>query len=533
MISTAELVVAIANTYKGAKRYGTAEQQALFKDIINTFNTVKPHGYKANVSDPWCAEAWSSWQIMAGNTSKDVPLSASCTQIIIDSEKLGIWEENESKKPNIGDGVLYNWSDGNDFKTTDCKKAPNHIGIVVKVTSKTITVLEGNMGKNAICGLREVDINGQFLRGFVQPKYRPLTASVYKPKTPYGGKLPNTTIHYGSSGTQAKYLQQFLNWVLGTSLAVDGQFGRLSTEALLTYQKTYNLVTDGFFGTVSKKTAQGLVDSYAKALEPPKTYNGVYPALEQKITNRQKMLADKAYELAYTTNTKDASYPSGHPKDAYKKALAKLPASGHSWSKAAKAGASCDVFVWTCIRASEIDTPKRAGLWWLTSYLKGSSKVKMVKTSEAQKGDIGMYRKTKSGRHGHIFISYAEFKSLKANEKGKVKEASAGHYYGKTTNSLRDRLDTKNKRYVYVFRYKNVVTERALQKGDKGDNAKNLQMYLNWYFKPKYGKEVLKVDGDFGTLTEKYLKLFQTELKVTVDGKCGTQTIKAMKGVAR
>lgn len=532
MISTAELVVAIANTYKGAKRYGTAEQQALFKDIISTFNTVKPNGEVAHMSDWWCAESVTSWEIMAGNTPDEVPMSYNCDKIISIAKSRGIWEEDESKKPNVGDYVLYNWSDGNDFKTTDLKKAPNHIGIAVKVSAKTITVLEGNMGKNSVCGIREVDINGQFLRGFVQPRYSPLTASAYKPKTPYGGQLPTTTIHYGSSGTQAKKLQQFLNWILGTNLAVDGQFGRKSTEALLVYQKTYNLVTDGSFGTVSKKTAERLIKASHEAVEPPKTYDGTYPALVRKVTDRQKLLADKANELAYTTNTKEANYPEGHPKDAYKKALAKLPMSGHSWSKAAKKGASCDVFVWTCIRSSGIDTPKRAGLWYLTNYLKDSDKVKMVKASEAQPGDIGMYRKKKSGLHGHIFMLYATFKDLKANEKGKVKEASAGHYYGKTTNSLRDRLNTKNKRYVYVFRYKRVVTERALKKGDKGENAENLQKYLNWYFRPKYGKDVLVVDGDFGTITEKYLELFQTEQKITVDGKCGSQTIKAMKGVA-
>jgi peptidoglycan hydrolase-like protein with peptidoglycan-binding domain len=529
MLSSAELVVAIALSFQGASRAGNKTERALHKKVINTFNKVKPHGYTANLTDYWCAEYWTAMQILAGNKPSEVPMSASCTQLIADAKKLGIWVENENCKPKVGWGVIYDWQDGANYATTDNKGDVDHVGIIYSVDSKNFYVIEGNKGSApGVCGKRAVAINGRYVRGFIAPNYTALSKTSYKPIIPYVGKLPTTTIHYGSSGNDAKLLQNYLNWVIDAKLVVDGDFGRLSTEALLVYQKTYNLATDGFFGPVSLKQAKTIVETYKEKVIP-KPYSGTMPTLTKIVNNRQKKLADSANKLAYTINTKEAKYPTGKPTAAFKTALAKLPMSGHSWSKAARAGASCDVFVWTCIRDCGIATPKRAGLWWLTNWLKDSSMFTMVKASEAQPGDIGMYRKDKPGKHGHIFMCYGTYKNLKTDEKGKVKEASAGSYYGKTTNSLRDRLNIKGKKYVYVFRAKTVVTERAMQKGDKGDNVENLQKYLNWCF----GKEVVKVDGDFGAKTEQAVKDFQKANVLTIDGKVGVNTLLKMKTITK
>ena len=90
-ISTAQKVVDIALSYLGCKQ-GSEKQ----KELIRVFNTVKPHGETAHWTDPWCCEAWSAWQILAGNTDNDVPLSNNCKEIIEDAKKLGIWIEKDS-----------------------------------------------------------------------------------------------------------------------------------------------------------------------------------------------------------------------------------------------------------------------------------------------------------------------------------------------------------------------------------------------------------------------------------------------------
>ena len=163
----------------------------------------------------------------------------------------------------------------------------------------------------------------------------------------------------------------------------------------------------------------------------------------QPAVNAGDLIAKKANEYAYKTNDSKAKYPKGKPTEAYKKALASLPASQHKWCAAARAGANCDVFVWTCVRKAGTDPNFPSGLWKQLDYM--NKHYTKVKTSEAKPGDIGFYRKNVKGKHGHIFICYSN---------GKVKEASHNQYYPKTTNSLKTRLSSTGKKYVYVFRPK-------------------------------------------------------------------------------
>ena len=148
----------------------------------------------------------------------------------------------------------------------------------------------------------------------------------------------------------------------------------------------------------------------------------VYTSTVAEKTNAQK-LAEKANEFAYSTNTKDANYPSGKPKAAYKTALYQVYPNLKKLKSAAAKGASCDVFVGTCVRSAGIDPNFPRGL--SPSYLAKSDKFKLVKVtaSTIQNGDIIVTSK-------HICIAYG----------GKIKEASNGDFYPKTTNTLSKRL---------------------------------------------------------------------------------------------
>lgn len=50
------------------------------------------------------------------------------------------------------------------------------------------------------------------------------------------------------TGTQVKNLQRLLNWLVNAGLVVDGYCGVATRNAILKFQKTYNLTQDGFFG---------------------------------------------------------------------------------------------------------------------------------------------------------------------------------------------------------------------------------------------------------------------------------------------
>ena len=413
-ISTRYLPVAIALSYLGA-----TSRSEKHREIIAVYNSVKPHGYTMRLSDPWCAAFWSACQIMAGNNQKEVPMSASCSQIIADAKAMGIWQENESVKPQVGWGVLYDWQDSG---YGDNQGSPDHIGMVYDVDDKYIYVIEGNKGAGVV-GKRAVAINGRFLRGFVKPHYDSMHKIQHQPKTVFRGTLPTTDVKYNCEGADVAQLQNFLNWIDGAKLDIDKSCGAKTTQAILDYQYTYGLELDGCFGPACRAKAKSLIKKY------PLPENG-------------KKLGQKADELAYKTNTKEAKYPSGKPTDAYKKALNKVYPNRSKWGKSAKVGASCDVFVGTCIRSAGIDTKFPRGLAEQIPYLKKSKKFEEVKvtTATAKDGDIIVY--TKQGGGAHICIVY----------KGKIKEASHEQYWPKTTPYLKQRLDPKDKKMLKVYR---------------------------------------------------------------------------------
>lgn len=209
---------------------------------------------------------------------------------------------------------------------------------------------------------------------------------------------------YGKSSPTVLMMQKWL----GLS-GPDGLWGPNTSKEL---QKKVGVSADGIFGVNSMKALQKYLNEHDKA---------VYP-VEPTKTNAQK-LAEKANEFAYSTNTKDANYPSGKPKAAYKTALYQVYPNLKKLKSAAAKGASCDVFVGTCVRSAGIDPNFPRGL--SPSYLAKSDKFKLVKVtaSTIQNGDIIVSSK-------HICIAYG----------GKIKEASNGDFYPKTTNTLSKRL---------------------------------------------------------------------------------------------
>ena len=157
---------------KTAESYlGTKQGQSLHKLIINTFNKVKPDGWAMTYSAPWCAAFASACAIETFGVSKAkkyFPLSANCGTIITRAKSLGIWVESDAYKPGVGDWILYDWDDSG---RGDNVGGPDHVGIVKKATKSKITVIEGNKGSKSEVAIREIAVNGRYIRGFVTPKY--------------------------------------------------------------------------------------------------------------------------------------------------------------------------------------------------------------------------------------------------------------------------------------------------------------------------------------------------------------------------
>ena len=149
---------------------GSKEADGTHKAIIDIYNGHKPlaRNYKVKYTDAWCATAASAAAIEAGYTDI-IPLECSCGNLITLAQKMGIWQENDKHVPEPGDYVLYDWDDKSNFAVTDNTGWPEHIGMVADVEGNDMKICEGNI--NDAVGIRSLEVNGRYIRGYICPKY--------------------------------------------------------------------------------------------------------------------------------------------------------------------------------------------------------------------------------------------------------------------------------------------------------------------------------------------------------------------------
>ena len=160
---TAEKLVEQAKSWLGCK-----ESDGSNEEIIDTYNGHEPvaRGLKLGYKDPWCAAFVSACAIKTGMTDI-IPTECGCGTMVKLFKKLGAWDENDGRIPNVGDIIFFDWDDSG---YGDNDGFPGHVGIVEKVSGTKITVIDGN-NKNDAVERRTVQINGRFIRGYGVPKY--------------------------------------------------------------------------------------------------------------------------------------------------------------------------------------------------------------------------------------------------------------------------------------------------------------------------------------------------------------------------
>lgn len=126
-------------------------------------------------------------------------------------------------------------------------------------------VADGAFGANSVYALKEFQKKYKLpVDGIYNDDDYKKLQTLIKPVTPAKPVTPTTkaptvatpVIKSGSVGTQAKYLQQDLNYLGfkgkdGKTLTVDGDFGTNSVYALKAFQKKYGLEVDGIYGNAS------------------------------------------------------------------------------------------------------------------------------------------------------------------------------------------------------------------------------------------------------------------------------------------
>lgn len=167
MAKTTAALIARARNWIGCK-----ESDGSHKKIIDIYNSHRPlaRGYKVKYTDAWCATFVSACSIKCGMTDI-IPTECGCAEMIKLFQKLGEWNESDSRTPKPGDIIFYDWQD---CGKGDNSGIPDHVGIVEMVSGGIITVIEGN--KNNAVGRRQIRVNGRYIRGYGIPKYDSDTA---------------------------------------------------------------------------------------------------------------------------------------------------------------------------------------------------------------------------------------------------------------------------------------------------------------------------------------------------------------------
>ena len=137
--------------------------------------------------------------------------------------------------PKVGDQLFFRYSG-----TTGC----DHTGLVVDVTDKQITTIEGN--SNNQVRKRTYSRNEKSIIGYGHPKYD----EVPPLKTV---NVVLTQLEKGCQGTEVKVLQTLLKMYgykdqTGAVLKLDGDFGNKTKFALMAYQVGHKLTGDGVCG---------------------------------------------------------------------------------------------------------------------------------------------------------------------------------------------------------------------------------------------------------------------------------------------
>lgn len=162
----------------------------------------------------------------------------------------GAYIKRGSGTPKKGDQIFFNNG------TRIC-----HTGIVYKVENGKVYTIEGNTsgGSTVVAnggGVAKKSYSLSYSRidGYGRPKYdtektTSTKSSSSKKTVPY---LATASLKKGSTGVQVKYLQQDLNYILGTKLTVDGVYGAETKRAVSAFQQKYKLTDDGIYGDKTK-----------------------------------------------------------------------------------------------------------------------------------------------------------------------------------------------------------------------------------------------------------------------------------------
>lgn len=219
-------VVSLARSWIGKN-----EKDGSHKEIIDIYNSKAPfpRNTKMQYYWAWCATMWSAIAKKLGY--EDImPIEISVGELVENAKKMNCWIEKDSFVPREGDAVIYDWDDTG---RGDCIGWPDHIGIIEQVYPEDgyFVTIEGNYDDQV--KRRTVSINGEYIRGFITPKYDeiPISADGIDQEkdlqtiareviTGRWGNNPERTRRLEEAGYSAKLVQDEVNRILNGAAVI-------------------------------------------------------------------------------------------------------------------------------------------------------------------------------------------------------------------------------------------------------------------------------------------------------------------------
>lgn len=391
---------------------------------------------------PWCFifEWWCGYKANPKNNPFPHNSNAADGQDEIVSKKGGRWvmKKNTSKAVRKAALQKYRAGDCVDFDYGKMDAYRRHTGLVDYVDGEYVYVIEGNTTQDGKSGSQS---NGGMVcrkrRHYTQicSAARPAYSDAAKADDLEPDPVTKPLTVDGIMGFQTacrlqKWLGVSVDGEVGPNTVralqkkvgakpVDGKWGKGTSKAFQRYLNKHGakLEVDGIFGKASVKAMQVYLNKvYAKPTPTPTPK----PATKTKAQRIVEMA--KACAWPAGTAASKYRYPGGSATDAFKAAIKKAYPDRSSWGKQTRAGASCDVFVGTVIRASGIDPKFPRGLDGVEKHCDGSKYWQTIKgvtkMSQLKAGDV-IFQLYKGGG-GHIFIYFGDGKIANAHYNGKT-----------------------------------------------------------------------------------------------------------------
>ena len=333
----------------------------------------------------------------------------------------------------------------------------------------------------------------------------------------------DTTLEKGDKGDAVKKLQERLKELGYFNNTCSGTYATTTVNAVKAFQKNNGLTADGVAG---KATQNKLYATSAKNVDGKTLAQAEKEAAKANETLEKgdkgdavKKLQERLKELGYFKNTCNGTYAAStvNAVKAFQKnnGLTQDGIAGKATQNKLYATSAKNVDGKTLAQAEKEAAEAAGTLEW-------GDKGDEVKKLQQRLKELGYFNNTCSGTYAVTTVN-----AVKAFQKnnGLTQDGIAG----KATQNKLYAASAKNvdgKTLAQAEKDKNKVNS-TLQKGDKGAEVKKLQERLK-----ELGYYTGSINSSYNNATVEAVKAFQKRNSLTVDGICGTATLRKLNSTS-